>query len=105
MSYNDRNREQDGRYAREVACDACGRPAREDYCTDEEVCGQTDDPGFFLCTRKRCVALVPEGGPEERRGYYNTQRAENKRADLGGRKPEWIGKAKRPRLSDFFPHA
>jgi hypothetical protein len=49
-----RRREDNGRYAIEQPCDACGKPIHGDYSTDDEVCAGTDCPGFFLCQRKSC---------------------------------------------------
>lgn len=76
MPNYDQPREANGRYDKRTPCDACGKSAPEDYITDDEVCGCTDGPGFYLCERKRCVSKRPEG-VEERRAYYTAQRAKN----------------------------
>ena len=69
-----------GRYVRSSPCDACGKPTNEAHrATDDEVCQGSDDPGFFLCDRKRCQAKIPDG-LEARRAYYNAQRALNNAA-------------------------
>ncbi len=69
-----------GRYRKSNPCDACGKPVGTAYYTDEEVCGNTDGPGFFLCDRARCCKnrdLDTEG----RRALYTAQRAINDAAD------------------------
>lgn len=71
------DRGRDGRYVRSVPCDACGKPTNEaTRATDDEVCGGSDAPGFYLCDRKRCGARIPADA-EERRAYYAAQRALN----------------------------
>ena len=72
----ERKRERDGRYAREMPCDGCGKPVL-DYGTDDEVCGGGDGPGFYLCHRKRCGAALEGKTTEERRAHYTAQRAKN----------------------------
>lgn len=75
------DRGRDGKYTRSSPCDACGKPTNEaTRATDDEVCQGTDNPGFYLCDRKRCHAKIPDG-LEERRAYYNAQRALNDAAD------------------------
>jgi hypothetical protein len=71
------DRGSNGKYVRSSPCDACGKPTNEaTRATDDEVCGGSDGPGFYLCDRKRCQAKVPDG-VEERRAYYTAQRALN----------------------------
>lgn len=76
-----RNRESDGRYAREQRCDSCGRGifgATTEYATDEEVCGNGDGPGFFLCYRRpRCAARYAGLDVEQRRTLFTAQRIAN----------------------------
>lgn len=67
-----------GRYIKADPCDACGKPCNEaTRMTDDEVCGGTDGPGFYLCDRKRCVARYTDLGVEARRQLFATQRAIN----------------------------
>jgi hypothetical protein len=69
-----RNRKTDGQYALEIPCDCCGKPAGADYLTDDEVCGDSDGPGFYLCNRVRCAPRY-EGKPvEERRALFTAGR-------------------------------
>jgi hypothetical protein len=63
----------DGRYETKTPCDACGKPVTGAHLTDDEVCGGSDGPGFYLCSRKRCAAKIPDG-LEDRRAYYTAQR-------------------------------
>jgi hypothetical protein len=63
-------RESDGRYAIEQPCDACGKPIHGEHMTDDEVCGSSDGPGFFLCNRKRCGASYEAMTVEERRAFF-----------------------------------
>jgi len=71
------DRRRNGRYSKAPACDACGKPTNEaERYTDDEVCTNTDGPGFFLCHRKRCIA-ARDLPLEERRTLYTEQRAKN----------------------------
>jgi len=75
-----RARDSQGRYDFEPACDCCGKPCGstvDGYLTDDEVCGNTDGPGFFLCDRKRCAAKREGLTVEQRRELYTRQRAIN----------------------------
>jgi len=73
-----RTRQRDGRYANERRCDGCGgRIKLDDYCTDEEVCGDTDGPGFYVCGRTRCPSSSSTLTVEQRRAIYTSQRAIN----------------------------
>lgn len=78
---NERNpmqrRADDGKYAKSIACDGCGKPCKDDHMTDEEACGGSDGPGFFLCHRKRCVAKLELMTPACRKAHYTLQRAKN----------------------------
>ncbi len=89
---DEQRRDPAGQYTHKIACDACGKVAGENYATDDEVCGGTDGPGFFLCSRPACTSKVPEG-PEERRVYYTAQRTKNDAAE-SKRRARW--KAKHP---------
>lgn len=51
-------------------CEACGAIVGADYCTDEEVCGGTDAPGFFLCDRDACSEKRNALNVNERRALY-----------------------------------
>lgn len=63
-----------GRYTASPLCDACGKPCGTAYFTDDEVCGGTDGPGFFLYERRSCI--VARSLPvEERRALYTRMRA------------------------------
>lgn len=71
-------REDDGRYAVQQRCDACGKPIHGDYGTDDEVCQGGDGPGFFLCNRDECMPNFASMSVEERRALY--KRREPKRS-------------------------
>lgn len=64
-----------GRYKTSHPCDGCNRPVGTDHCTDSEVCGGTDGPGFFLCDRKSCAKKLDGLGVEARRTVYTANRA------------------------------
>lgn len=75
-----RNREADGRYANERRCDGCGGHVKlDDYCTDEEVCGTSDGPGFYVCGLDTCASGKLDLTIQERRLIYTAQRAKNMR--------------------------
>ncbi len=74
-AHNDREH-RSGRYRKSPKCDGCGKPVGTNYFTDDEVCGASDGPGFFLCDRKRCVAKR-DLDIEARRALYTAQRAIN----------------------------
>ncbi len=65
-----------GQFRKSPACDGCGKPCGTVYLTDEEVCGNSDGPGFYICNRARCPSRK-EATIEERRALYTTQRAKN----------------------------
>lgn len=69
----DKRERASGRFERSVPCDACGEPVGAEYLTDEEVCGLTDGPGFFLCQRIACIKRR-RGTVEQRREFYETTR-------------------------------
>lgn len=71
------SRDTAGRYAKTHACDGCGRPVGTDYLTDEEACGSTDGPGFYLCERQRCVSKREALDVNSRRVHYTAMRARN----------------------------
>lgn len=78
MAKHEERESKGGRYAKGSVCDGCGKSAGLDYATDEEVCGSTDGPGFFVCARVRCPANAPEfqaRSVEERRAHYAATRA------------------------------
>jgi hypothetical protein len=68
----DRNRA--GRFVVTPLCDGCNRPVGTSFFTDDEVCGTTDGPGFYLCDRAACMRRrdLPTA---ERRSLYETNRA------------------------------
>lgn len=59
-----------GRYAKSQPCDCCGKPVGTEFGTDEEVCGLTDGPGFYLCARKACEKKLAGLSVEQRRALY-----------------------------------
>lgn len=67
-----------GKFIASPACDCCGKPTGRDYNTDDEVCGSTDGPGFYLCSRKRCGAKTEGLDVEARRALYTAQRVKNR---------------------------
>ena len=69
-----------GRYKAGPKCDCCVKPVGDSYFTDEDVCGGTDGPGFYLCGRKRCVASREGLGIDERRAIYEAGRAKVRRS-------------------------
>jgi hypothetical protein len=71
--HNERDASQ--RFRKTHPCDACGKPVGTDHITDDEVCGSSDGPGFFLCDRKRCCAKREPLSVEERRALYTATRA------------------------------
>ncbi len=78
------DRERGGKYRKTPSCDGCGKPVGTNYYTDEEVCGGTDGPGFYVCDRKRCVKALASLNVEQRRGVYENMR---QRCDAGDGKP------------------
>ena len=74
--WGDRREERDrgARFAKGASCDACGKPVGRDHCTDSEVCGGGDGPGFYLCSRVRCQKALDGLGVEARRVVYTTTR-------------------------------
>lgn len=71
-----------GRFTASPACDFCGKPIGNDHYTDEEVCGNGDGPGFYLCDRKRCTKQREGMSVEERRMAYQLQRTGNRSKQL-----------------------
>lgn len=60
-----------------MLCDGCGAAFDDDeHHTDAEICGNTDDPGFYLCAGDGCARLVTRPA-DERRERYARQRAAN----------------------------
>jgi hypothetical protein len=70
----------DGRFAKSMLCDFCCKPIGAIHYTDSDVCGDSDDPGFYLCGRKRCEAKREKLSVEERRVAYAEGRARGKGA-------------------------
>lgn len=73
-----------GRYAIEQRCDFCRKPITEKtggHVTDDEVCGASDGPGFYLCGRARCEAERAALDVEARRASYAAGRHSNEAAD------------------------
>lgn len=64
------DRRDDGKYRKTPACDGCGKPVGTNYYTDNDVCGSTDGPGFYVCDRKRCVKSLEKLDVEGRRAVY-----------------------------------
>ncbi len=64
-----------GRYLASPRCDGCGKPVGTAYYTDDEVCGGSDGPGFYVCERKRCAAKLTGLSVEARRAIYVATRA------------------------------
>lgn len=63
-----------GRYRHTAACDGCGKPVGTAYYTDEEVCGGSDGPGFYLCERARCVRRRSALDADARKSLYESTR-------------------------------
>lgn len=60
--------------AHTMFCDVCALPITGTHYTDDEVCGGSDDPGFYL--HRECWA---KGTVEERRSIYTAGRAAGER--------------------------
>lgn len=72
------HRSSNGRYRDAAPCDGCGKPTNEaTRMTDEEACGGSDGPGFYLCDRAACVAKLEAMTKEQRFAHYGAQRAKN----------------------------
>lgn len=67
-------RGRDGRYKKSELCDGCGKPVGTAHFTDEDVCGTTDGPGFYVCERVRCRRRLAGLGVEARRAIYTATR-------------------------------
>jgi len=70
-------RDRRGKYENSPRCDCCGKPVGTAYYTDDDVCGSTDGPGFYICDRKRCADKRAEMSVDERRTLYTSQRKAN----------------------------
>ena len=62
-----------GQYVQGENCDACNRKmakavSQGDYVTDDEVCGSSDGPGFYVC--HACNDKLQGRSIEERRAVY-----------------------------------
>ena len=68
-----------GQFVKTQPCDGCGKPTGRDYFTDDEVCGGSDGPGFYLCGRKRCCAKREHLSVEARRELYTRVREEGRK--------------------------
>jgi len=76
----DRKRDRAGRFDVEQRCDACSKPITErtgGHVTDDEVCGTSDAPGFYLCGRARCERQRASLEIDARRSLYAEGRARN----------------------------
>jgi hypothetical protein len=71
------DRDSSGRFRQTNLCDCCGKPVGTEYVSDDEVCGSSDGPGFFLCQRKRCENSPIRNNPnvEARRTHYTLTRS------------------------------
>ena len=72
FAHTDKDRH--GRYKATAKCDGCNKPVGTNYFTDEDVCGGSDGPGFYLCDRKRCIAARCKLSVEEKRARYEANR-------------------------------
>jgi len=63
-------RDRTGRYSSGPPCDGCGSPVGTDPWTDDEICGQGDGPGFFLCQRATCRKRREALEPGARQALY-----------------------------------
>lgn len=59
-----------GRFKASPPCDGCGKPVGTAYYTDDDVCGGSDGPGFYLCERKLCRSQFLGMTVEQRRDHY-----------------------------------
>lgn len=71
--HNDRNAA--GKYKSTPLCDACNKPVGTNYYTDEQACGNSDGPGFYLCERALCKMIRDGLDVEGRRELYTMRRA------------------------------
>lgn len=79
--YRHSDKDASGKYTNAIKCDCCGKPTNEaERYSDDEVCGSSDGPGFYLCHRKRCATKRDAMTLAERTGHYCTQRAKNNAA-------------------------
>lgn len=53
-------------------CDACGEVILDEHHTDDEVCTNTDGPGFFL--HSTCGAICAARSLDDRRDIYRSGR-------------------------------
>lgn len=67
-------KDQAGRYKASALCDGCNKPVGTNYYTDDDVCGGSDGPGFFMCERKRCAAKLEGLTVEQREAIYTSNR-------------------------------
>lgn len=65
-----------GQYLAGPPCDGCGAPVGTEPWTDDEICGATDGPGFYLCQRVRCRKRREAMEPEARAAHYRAIRQE-----------------------------
>lgn len=70
-----RERRPNGQYKKTHLCDCCNKPVGTAFFTDDEVCQGSDDPGFYLCERKACVAKREKLSVDDRRALYNATHA------------------------------
>lgn len=100
-------RELSGRYRSSILCDCCSKPLGDlskdgNHYTDDEVCGSSDGPGFYLCGRVACGKVYEGKGVEERRVIFTAGRERNRAKEEKGKatwkKPEPF----RPTNAQFF---
>jgi len=69
---------QSGHFKKTPLCDCCNKPVGTNYYTDDEVCKGSDDPGFYLCERKRCAPLYAGLTVAQRAHLFGAVRASRK---------------------------
>lgn len=62
-------RDSSGRYAKHPVCEACRKPIKGEYLSDEDTCD--DGAGLLLCARVRCIAKREALPVSERVAYYS----------------------------------
>jgi hypothetical protein len=68
-----------GKFRQSILCDCCGMPIGDldkpgNHFTDDEVCGSSDGPGFFLCSRRACSIVYRGKSVDERREIFTAGR-------------------------------
>lgn len=62
-------RDSSGRYSAHEVCEACRKPIKGDYCSDEDTL-PIGGAGLLLCDRVRCCKKREAMPPAERAAYY-----------------------------------